>query len=46
VSEAGELETKAQLLAELKPLPTGITGRIDIERREARDIVWPRQAAN
>jgi hypothetical protein len=36
VSEAGELETKAQLLAELKPLPPGISGKIAIGRFEVR----------
>ena len=35
-SEAGELETKAQLLAELKPLPPGISGKIAIGRFEVR----------
>jgi len=36
VSEAGEVEGKAQLLAELKPLPTGISGRIEIGAFEVR----------
>ena len=36
VSEAGELEGKAQLLAELKPLPAGISGRIAIGKLEVR----------
>jgi hypothetical protein len=36
VSEAGEVETKAQLLAEIKPLPAGISGKIAIGRFEAR----------
>jgi hypothetical protein len=34
VSEAGEVENKAQLLAEVKPLPAGISGRIEIGRFE------------
>jgi hypothetical protein len=36
VSEAGEVETKAQLLAELKPLPAGISGKIALGRFEVR----------
>jgi uncharacterized protein DUF4440 len=36
VSEAGEVEGKAQLLAELKPLPAGISGRIEIGAFEVR----------
>ena len=36
VSEAGELESKAQLLAELKPLPAGIAGKIALGRFEVR----------
>lgn len=36
VSEAGELERKPQLLAEVVPLPAGITGRIRIGAFEAR----------
>lgn len=36
LSEAGEVETKAQLLAELKPLPAGITGSIAISKFEVR----------
>jgi ketosteroid isomerase-like protein len=36
VSEAGEVEGKAQLLAEVKPLPTGISGRIEIGKLEVR----------
>ena len=36
LSEAGEVETKAQLLDELKPLPPGITGHIAISRFEVR----------
>jgi hypothetical protein len=32
VSEVGEVETKAQLLAELKPLPAGISGHIELGR--------------
>lgn len=35
LSEAGELERKPQLLAELEPLPAGISGRIEIGRFEA-----------
>ena len=34
VSEAGEVESKAQLLDELKPLPPGISGKIAIGRFE------------
>lgn len=36
VSEAGELERKPQLLAEVVPLPAGISGRIEIGKFEAR----------
>jgi ketosteroid isomerase-like protein len=36
VSEAGEVEGKAQLLAELKPLPAGVSGKIAIGRFEVR----------
>lgn len=36
VSEAGELERKPQLLAEVVPLPAGISGRIAIGKFEAR----------
>lgn len=36
VSEAGEVESKAQLLAELKPLPAGISGKIVLGRFEVR----------
>jgi ketosteroid isomerase-like protein len=36
LSEAGEVETKAQLLDELKPLPPGISGHIAISRFEVR----------
>jgi hypothetical protein len=36
VSEAGEVEGRAQLLAELKPLPAGISGNIAIGRFEVR----------
>ncbi|TMQ06046.1 MAG: DUF4440 domain-containing protein [Deltaproteobacteria bacterium] len=36
VSEAGDVEGKAQLLAELKPLPAGISGKIEIGRFEVR----------
>jgi ketosteroid isomerase-like protein len=36
VSEAGEVEGKAQLLAELKPLPAGISGKIALGRFEVR----------
>jgi hypothetical protein len=32
LSEAGEIETKQQLLDELKPLPAGITGKIELGR--------------
>src|SRR5882672_507775 len=35
-SDAGALETKAQLLAELRPLPPGISGKIAIGRFEVR----------
>lgn len=34
VSEAGEVESKAQLLDELKPLPPGISGKIAVGRFE------------
>src|SRR5512141_1244522 len=30
LAESGELEDKKQLLAEVKPLPTGISGKIEI----------------
>jgi Domain of unknown function (DUF4440) len=36
VSEAGEVETKASLLAQLTPLPPGITGTLAIARFELR----------
>lgn len=36
VSEAGELERKPQLLAEVKPLPAGISGEIKIGELEVR----------
>jgi hypothetical protein len=36
VSEAGEVQTKAQLLAELKPLPAGISGKLEVGRFEVR----------
>jgi hypothetical protein len=36
VSEAGEVEGKAQLLAELKPLPAGVAGKIALGRFEVR----------
>jgi hypothetical protein len=36
VSEAGEVESKAQLLAEVTPLPAGISGKIAIGRFEVR----------
>ncbi|MEO7735474.1 MAG: DUF4440 domain-containing protein [Kofleriaceae bacterium] len=36
VSEAGDVEGKAQLLAEVKPLPAGISGRIEIGKLEVR----------
>lgn len=36
VSEAGEVQTKAQLLEELKPLPPGISGRIEIGRFDVK----------
>ena len=32
ISEAGEIQTKAELLAELKPLPPGVSGSIAIGR--------------
>src|SRR5262249_49664194 len=36
ISEAGEIETKPQLLAEVTPLPAGISGSIAIGRFEVR----------
>jgi hypothetical protein len=36
VSEAGEVESKAQLLAEVAPLPAGISGKIALGRFEVR----------
>ena len=36
LSEAGELEVRTRLIAELVPLPTGITGRIELGRFEAK----------
>src|SRR5437763_1676323 len=36
ISEAGEIETKAQLLAEVTPLPAGISGSIAIGKFEVR----------
>jgi len=36
LAESGEIEDKKQLLAEVKPLPTGISGKIEIGRFEAR----------
>jgi hypothetical protein len=36
VSEAGEIETKASLLAQLTPLPAGITGNIAIGKIQIR----------
>jgi hypothetical protein len=36
VTEAGELETKASLLAQLEPLPPGISGKLAIARFEVR----------
>jgi hypothetical protein len=36
LSEAGDIETKQQLLDELKPLPTGISGKIEISRFQVR----------
>lgn len=36
VSEAGEVESEAQLLDELKPLPPGISGKIVLGRFEVR----------
>jgi len=36
VSEAGEIETKASLLAQLKPLPAGITGNLAIGKIQIR----------
>jgi uncharacterized protein DUF4440 len=38
LSEAGEIETKAQLLDELKPLPAGITGKIELGRFEVKQF--------
>ena len=38
LSEAGDVETKAQLLDELKPLPPGITGHIAISKFEVRSF--------
>jgi hypothetical protein len=38
LSEAGELQTKAQLLEELKPLPPGISGQIAIGKFEVRQF--------
>lgn len=38
LSEAGELQTKAQLLDELKPLPPGISGQIAIGKFEVRQF--------
>lgn len=36
LSEAGELETKASLLEQLKPLPAGITGHITLGRFDVK----------
>lgn len=38
LSEAGEVQTKAQLLDELKPLPAGITGKIELGRFEVKQF--------
>jgi hypothetical protein len=38
VSEAGEVQTKAKLLDELKPLPPGISGKIELGRFEVRQF--------
>jgi len=38
VSEAGDVETKASLLAQLKPLPPGISGKIEIGRFEVKSF--------
>jgi len=38
LSEAGEVEGKAQLLAEVKPLPPGISGNISISRFEVQQF--------
>jgi hypothetical protein len=38
LSEAGEIQTKAQLLDELKPLPAGITGKIELGRFEVKQF--------
>ena len=38
VSEAGEVQTKAQLLDEVKPLPAGISGKIELGRFEVRQL--------
>jgi hypothetical protein len=38
LSEAGDIETKAQLLDEVKPLPAGISGKIELGRFEVRQF--------
>ncbi len=38
VSEAGDVETKASLLAQIKPLPAGISGNIAIGRFEVKQF--------
>src|ERR1051325_7478122 len=38
LSEAGEVETKAQLLDELKPLPAGISGKIELGKFEVKQF--------
>jgi hypothetical protein len=36
LSEAGEIETKASLVAQIKPLPPGISGKIELGRFEVK----------
>jgi hypothetical protein len=38
LSEAGEVETKAQLLDELKPLPAGISGKIELGKFDVKQF--------
>jgi hypothetical protein len=38
LSEAGEVETKASLLAQLKPLPAGISGHIAMSRFDVKQF--------
>ena len=52
VDETGMVRGKRELLAELKPLPPGLIGRIEVDRfrmqlhgdtrREGEDILWRR----